>query len=275
MKTTKPLLATLALTAGLFAATGANATLVSALSGQAVNDTDLNVTWAANANLAATNTFGLATGVNLGTDIYGYQSIIYSNGSMTWGGAQKWIGAMNTANYLGYHNWRLPTTGPVNRSAMNYYGSYNGSSDYGYNVSAPGTAYAGSRGSEMAHLFYNSLNDKSSCYPKRSTAVFCYSRQIYGWGLANTGPFTNFQSGGYWSGTEYALFPSSAWIFFTSDGLQSTGNKYNNLFALAVRTGQSAAVLAPEPAPVPVPAAAWLLGSGLLGLIGVARRKAA
>lgn len=27
-------------------------------------------------------------------------------------------------------------------------------------------------------------------------------------------------------------------------------------------------------APVPVPAAAWLLGSGLLGLIGVARRKA-
>lgn len=26
---------------------------------------------------------------------------------------------------------------------------------------------------------------------------------------------------------------------------------------------------------VPVPAAAWLLGSGLLGLVGVARRKAA
>lgn len=31
----------------------------------------------------------------------------------------------------------------------------------------------------------------------------------------------------------------------------------------------------PLVAPVPVPAAAWLLGSGLLGLIGVARRKAA
>lgn len=28
------------------------------------------------------------------------------------------------------------------------------------------------------------------------------------------------------------------------------------------------------PAAVPVPAAAWLMGSGLLGLIGVARRKA-
>lgn len=32
---------------------------------------------------------------------------------------------------------------------------------------------------------------------------------------------------------------------------------------------------APQVAPVPVPAAAWLMGSGLLGLIGVARRKAA
>jgi hypothetical protein len=32
---------------------------------------------------------------------------------------------------------------------------------------------------------------------------------------------------------------------------------------------------APAPAPVPVPAAVWLFGSGLLGLVGVARRKKA
>lgn len=30
----------------------------------------------------------------------------------------------------------------------------------------------------------------------------------------------------------------------------------------------------PPPPPVPVPAAAWLLGSGLVGLVGIARRKA-
>ena len=33
--------------------------------------------------------------------------------------------------------------------------------------------------------------------------------------------------------------------------------------------------LSVTPAPVPLPAAAWLLGSGLLGLFGMARRKAA
>lgn len=40
-------------------------------------------------------------------------------------------------------------------------------------------------------------------------------------------------------------------------------------------SGASQAFGAPAPAVVPVPAAAWLLGPGLLGLVGVARRKAA
>ncbi|MCK4707387.1 MAG: VPLPA-CTERM sorting domain-containing protein, partial [Gammaproteobacteria bacterium] len=31
--------------------------------------------------------------------------------------------------------------------------------------------------------------------------------------------------------------------------------------------------LSPAPAPVPVPAAVWLFGSGLIGLIGVARNN--
>lgn len=39
--------------------------------------------------------------------------------------------------------------------------------------------------------------------------------------------------------------------------------------------GSMAYILTPVPATVPVPATAWLLGSGLLGLISVARRKAA
>jgi len=52
MKTTKTLLLAATLSAGLLAATAANATLVSALGGQVVNDTDLNITWLADANYA-------------------------------------------------------------------------------------------------------------------------------------------------------------------------------------------------------------------------------
>ena len=232
----------------LTAATGANATLVSALGGQVVNDTDLNVTWLSNANLAATNSFGLARNVDLGTipgvNTFG-GSYIYNDGKMTWGGAMKWVAAMNTANYLGYHDWRLPTTTDTGTPGCNY--SYNGT-DCGYN----------STGSEMSHLYYNELGNK---------AFYNTAGVQQSGGLANTGTFSNFQTYDYWSGTEYAPNTFHAWYFITSTGNQNVRNKNINMFALAVRPGQVAAV--------PVPAAAWLLGSGLLGLIGVARRRLA
>ena len=85
--------------ATLLSVTTAHAALQSRLNGQVVYDTDLNVTWLANANLAATNTFGVS-GILKGSKA----------GLMSWTTAQKWIAAMNAANYLGYNNWELPTT---------------------------------------------------------------------------------------------------------------------------------------------------------------------
>ena len=58
-----------ALCAGVFSliTTISNAALTPKLCGQVVYDDDLDLTWVANTNLAASNTFGLATGVSLGT----------------------------------------------------------------------------------------------------------------------------------------------------------------------------------------------------------------
>ena len=48
-------------------------------------------------------------------------------------------------------------------------------------------------------------------------------------------------------------------------GLQDTTIKTNDNYAWAVQSGDISAV--------PIPAAIWLFSSGLIGLIGLARRK--
>ncbi len=58
---------TLLFTIILLTVTGTTqAALVASADGMTIYDTDLQITWLANANLAATNTFGLAKNVDLG-----------------------------------------------------------------------------------------------------------------------------------------------------------------------------------------------------------------
>ena len=210
-------------------------------------DTVLDITWLADASLAASNTFGTA-GINPG-------------GYMTWDIANTWIANMNAANYLGFNDWRLPMLGPINGSAFDYKLAYDGSTDRGYYITAPGSAHPGSTASEMAHLFYNTLGNVG-WYDTSGNETGCVAPDYC---LTNTGPFANLQPYVYWSGLGSALSTGSAWLFDFSSGGQNVFDKDFHNSAWAVRPG--------DVSTVPVPATVWLFGSGLIGLLGVARRK--
>lgn len=191
----------------LLVTNNSNAALESRLSGQAVYDTDLNITWLADANLAIQKR-------NL--------SSIYADGSMSREIADRWVAAINHDTYLGFNDWRLPGTLDYDTTCSNYYST-------GMNCI----------GSEMGHLFYKD----------------------------NLSSFQNIQSHSdqfYWS--DWINGTGSAFYFRFSNGEQ--GLNYGSTgYVMLIRSG--------DVATVPLPAACWLLGSGLLGLIGVARRKAA
>jgi len=246
-----------------------------------INDTTLNITWLQDANLVKTscdanNALWQAfdpsalpapeQSGNTKSDICNTL-----NGRLNWYEAEAWIAVLNAQSYLGYNDWRQPTTGPINGSIFNYSFGYDGTFDYGYNVSAPGTPHAGSTGSELAHLFFNSLGNSaySNTAGVDQSATYCTGPNAC---LQNTGPFSNMQSYVYWSGTEYAPVPSGAWFFNTFNGYQSLVFKdYDDLFVWPVRGGQSAA--APSTAqPVPALGGFGLAALGVL-LAGLAGRR--
>ncbi|MGA9165548.1 MAG: PEP-CTERM sorting domain-containing protein [Thiobacillus sp.] len=241
MNTKKMHLAGLVLAMGLSGA--AQAALESRLDGLAVYDTDLNITWLANANLAATNTFGVS-GIN-------------PTGYMTRATAQSWIEAMNTANYLGYNNWMLPTTLQPDASC-------------GIQVAGVSTGY-GCTGSEMGHLFYSELGGVagSSITTTHNTS---YSL------------FHNVRVDGYWSSTMYSIVSlygscvDCAWYFGMDSGNQNWAYGTIGLSAWAVLPGD-VALACTDPTctavpitPVPEPEAFGLMLSGL-ALVGWAARR--
>jgi hypothetical protein len=201
--------------------------------GGLIYDTDLNITWLQDANYARTS---------------GYDA----DGRMSWANAKAW--AENLV-YGGFDDWRLPTVGPVG-GEFNYNFSNNGTTDLGYGITSPN--------SELAYMYYVNLGNLGICAPNNSDPTGCVEQP--GWGLMNTGPFTNLQSNVYWSGTEYAPNPSFAWFFDAVIGRQVFGGKINGFYAWAVRPG--------DVTDAPLPAAAWLLLSGIGGLGLLSRRRA-
>ena len=138
---------------------------------ETVLDTDLNISWLKNANTAATNQFGLTQSVN----VFPAAGEIGSTGRMSWFTANDWIDAMNTATYLGFSDWRLPTTTQPD-ATCSIQSPFGGFPDQGFGD--------GCTGSEMGHL--SNVEGVTSAAP---------------------GLFSNVQAALYWSGTEFAPVP--------------------------------------------------------------------
>jgi hypothetical protein len=167
-----------------------------------------------------------------------------SDGKMNWYNATAWADQLV---YSGYDDWRLPTTvdGPF------VYG-YDGTTTAGCNITS----------SEMGYMYYVNLGNLAY-YATDGTP------NQPGYGLSNTGPFINLDSlelvPYFFSGTEYSSYPNRAWYFNFELGLQDETTKDTSIqYAWAVRDG--------DVAPVPIPGAVWLLGSGMIALVGLRRK---
>ncbi len=185
-----------------------HAALLSRAGGQAYYDTDLNITWLANANLPATEAFGVS----------GIDQVTNPGGTATWFVGQDWIAAMNASNgglgYLGVNDWRLPKTIQPDSSCFQQF-QPPGFDSQGYGINCTG--------SEMGHL-----------------------ANVDGILAGSPSPFTNITASNYWSGTEYAPDTTQAWEIYMVAGNQSPFSKNAaGLYLWPVLDGDIAVVPAP------------------------------
>ena len=174
--------------------------------GQTVYDPIAQVTWLADANLAAKQTFGVAN--------------INPDGAMEHTTAVEWVAAMNRADggrgYLGQRDWQLPETGPPDQSC-----------------SMKGTTGFDCTGSAMGELFYKQLG------LHRGESVVAVPD-------VEVGPFHDIQPYLYWAcEAETAASPCQTsgpadgfeWNFSFGNGFQGTNLLVNNLYVIVYYPG--------------------------------------
>ncbi len=138
------------------------------------------------------------------------------SGLKTLDSAETWAKELQIGSFgnAPYNTFRLPSS---SRFCENY--SMAGGTDCGYNVLASSSA--------LAYLWYVELGNKAYTVP--GTGIF----PQLGWGLSNTGPFMNMQSGNYWGGG-VSVFSDARVTFNTFDGYQGTSGPSAAMYATAV-----------------------------------------
>jgi hypothetical protein len=210
--------ALVALTAALLVACGlsplqARAALLLGADGVTVYDTANNISWLANANLAATNRFGLPICIDAGSPV---TPCVNPSGSMRYQSAAAWVAAMNAANYLGHSNWQIPTS-PIVDPSCSFVGPQMNSFGWGCSASAFGS-------------LYNALGLRAPNTAAPAATI-------------TVGPFSNFQPDLYWTQTSLPQPTGDvgccATISFNS-GWQGSNIASNFLFLLPMIQGKIA-----------------------------------
>ena len=207
----------------------ANATLFSRAGGAAYYDDLLNITWLADANYAMNN-------YQPQVPPHGFGGAMTYQADPTRYTAEGFIGWLDDqGGHLGAIGWRLPTATVPDPTCGD-----SASDAWGY----------GCTGSEMGSLFYTTLGNVQGP-------------------VTNSGPFTNIQSGVYWTSTYYQGNPlnTALYGFHWGSGIQGQfgGPGFGSQFAWAVVDGD--VLLVPEPS------TALLVGLGLTGLAAQGRRR--
>lgn len=215
-------------------------------------DTVQDITWLADANYAQTSGFD-------------------ADGRMNWDAMLTWVLSLNINGITG---WSIPTVRPINAGVLGPFdgGSYNVSfsnnatTDWGYADNAGWVDGFGNPASQLGYMYYVTLGNLGFCTPDNVDPSSCVEQA--GWGISNTGPFANIQPVYWTSGSSVPPgLNTLEWDFRFDWGRQSALDKNNFLYAWVKHNGSVGTAV------VPIPPALWLFGSGLLGLIGVARRK--
>ena len=188
--------------------------------GGLIYDNDRNITWLANANYGAGSAFD--------------DGFSNTDGFMTWQSAVNWaadLSYFDSVRDVAYTDWRLPATPPP--------------PDNTCKITQPAFG-TGCTGSELGHMYNTELVGTVTDPPTPT-------------GAPPSGPFSNLQGDGYWSGTQFDA--TNAYVVnFGFSGQQAADNKTLGYYAWAVRDGDVSAV--------PAPGAAWLLVTGLASLGG-------
>jgi hypothetical protein len=177
--------------------------------GATLYDPVADVTWLANANVAATHGFGLPTCAAPGNP----RLCVGRDGAMSWDSANQLIAGMNDAGYLGQTAWALPPADPACEAS------------YRCGVGS---------GNPLSELFYGQLKQSQGMPVVATPGII-------------VGPFSHLQPYLYWSCQGSSIHapcetagpaPGFAWSFSFGNGFLGTDVLTNELYVTAYFVGR-------------------------------------